>query len=116
MAVQPSNSAWFATAPAAVSVLVLLWALSLVGSNLRALRRGTVRAGAYFGLALSGALTAASAGLLAMIARVTDAGSVATLVAAAVAGAIAGICLGEWRRRTGLRRRLKRFTKAVARG
>ena len=116
LAVQPSNSAWFATVPAVASVLVLLWAVSLLGSNLRPLRRGTVRAGAYFGLALSGAFTAASAGLLAMVARVTDAGSIQTLVAAAVAGAIAGICLGEWRRRTGLRRRLKRLKKAVARG
>ena len=116
LAVQPSNSAWFATVPAVASVLVLLWAVSLLGSNLRPLRRGTVRAGAYFGLALSGAFTAASAGLLAMVARVTDAGSLETLVAAAVAGAIAGICLGEWRRRTGLRRRLKRLKKAVARG
>lgn len=116
VAVQPSNSAWFATAPAVVSVIVLLFGFSLIGSNLRPLRRGSVRVGAYVGLLMSGALTAASLGLLAMIARVTDAGSVETLVSAAVLGALAALCLGEWRRRSGLRRRLKRFNRAIARG
>lgn len=114
--VQPSNRAWFATVPAVVSVVVLLWGVSLVGSNLRPLRRGTVRVGAYLGLAFSGAVTAASAGLLAMVARVTDAGSAETLIGAAIAGAIAALFLGEWRRRSGLRRRLKRFARAMARG
>ncbi len=110
IAVNATNP-WFTSAIGVGAVLLLLFALAAVESNLRPMRRGRRRVSSLVGLALSGAASGAAVALLAGVVLATEL-TVAGLVVPALFCGAGAVVAGLAAARSGRRRRIKRRLEA----
>lgn len=106
-----ATNPWFTSAFGVGSVLVVLFSLAAVESNLRPMRRGRRRVGSLVGLAVSGAVTGAAVALLATAVLATER-TIAGLIVPALFCAVAAVVAGLAAARSGRRRRIKRRLEA----
>jgi serine/threonine-protein kinase len=102
---------WYTSAMGIVGVLVSLFAVAAVESNLRMMRRGRLRMGALVSLGVSGAVLGAGVALLATAVLATPRTVPGVVVPAALCAAGA-VVFGLAAARNGRRRRVKRRLEA----
>jgi hypothetical protein len=102
---------WYTSAMGIVGVLVTLFAVAAVESNLRLMRRGRLRIGSLLGLGISGAVLGAGVALLATAVLATPRTMPGVVVPAALCAAGA-VVFGIAAARNGRRRRVKRRLEA----
>jgi predicted Ser/Thr protein kinase/uncharacterized membrane protein len=106
-----ATNPWFTSAFGIGSVLLVLFSVAAVESNLRPMRRGRRRVSSLVGLAVSGAVVGAAIALLATAVLATER-TVAGLVVPALSCACAAVVAGLAAARSGRRRRIKRRLEA----
>ncbi|MFN3218287.1 MAG: protein kinase domain-containing protein [Acidimicrobiales bacterium] len=106
-----ATNPWFTSAFGVGAVLLVLFSLAAVESNLRPMRRGRRRVGSLVGLALSGAVVGAAIALLATAVLATER-TVAGVAVPALFCAGAAVVAGLAAARSGRRRRIKRRLEA----
>ena len=97
---------WYLSAPVVAIVLVALWALASLQSNLFGLRRGRVKIGAFIGLTTSGGLLGVTSGWLSSLARGLPLSLPLSIFCAGLVAA-AAVAYGEGYRRFRRRSRLR---------